>query len=103
MTSSAHDLGRLGQAGAGAACGAADVGVDRALFAQPFWVAAIQQGHAGVAEPAHHPPQSDGHGAIAVVIHHDLLVDADAPRAQLFGQCARIGQRVAPRLFADGR
>jgi hypothetical protein len=99
---SRNDLGRFGQTGAGAFVGCGDGVIDRALLARPFGVAAIQQGHAGVAEPAQHPPQPSGHGAIAVVVHHHLLVDADAPVAELFGQHARIGQRMAAGFFTNG-
>ena len=103
MTSSAATIwvgsGRQAQA---ALCGVGMSALTGRFSRSHFGIAAIQQGHAGVAEPAHHPPQPHGHGAVAVVIYHHLLVDADPPLAELFGQHARIGQRMPPRGFADG-
>jgi len=49
-----------------------------------------------VAEPAQHPPQARGHGAVAGVVAHHLIRGHEAaflhPRCEIIG----IGQRVAP-------
>ena len=63
----------------------------------------VEHRHGRMAGPAQHPPGAHRHCAKTVVIDNDLLVDADAPGADFFGEILRVGQGVAARRFGDRR
>src|SRR5690554_5712812 len=72
-----------------------DLRLDRVAGLAPGAPAAVEHGHAIVADPAQHPPQSRSDRAADIVVGHDLIVGADAAPAEPRGELVGVGQRVA--------